>query len=65
MTNPLSENSIPLEEDAISIKKCLVGLNQKYIERTRERAEQKFQNSPLKKLGLFLAKIMKTYPFAH
>ena len=39
------------EKDAISLKKCLVGLSQAYTMALREYSEKRYQSTPLKKIG--------------
>lgn len=52
------------DDDTISVKKCLVNLSQAYTTCLMVFAEKKFQASALKKLSLFLAKVIASYPFA-
>ncbi|CDW86819.1 UNKNOWN [Stylonychia lemnae] len=58
-------DTLPKEDDAISIKKCLNSIVQASIMSLKTFSEKKYAQSSLKKLGLFLSKIMKLYPFAH
>ena len=60
----LFEGSIPDEDDAISVKKCLNGIGQAYTDKLKDFAESKYQSTPLKKLGIYLTKLMTLYPFA-
>lgn len=60
-----SEDQIPHEDDAISIKKCLSKIVQAYSMSLKIFAEKKYNSSTLKKLGIFLSKLMSLYPFAH
>jgi hypothetical protein len=54
----------PSEDDAISVKKCLTGIIQEQTQRLRGFSEKKYQNSVLKKLAVFLTKVINLYPFA-
>jgi hypothetical protein len=61
----LSEEALPDSDDAISIKKCVVSISQAHNTSLKAFADKKFQTSSLKKLSVFLSKVMSTYPFAH
>jgi hypothetical protein len=50
------------DEDAISIKKCVVEISQASTLALKEFAEKKYQSSPLKRIAQLLAKLCELYP---
>jgi len=59
-----SEGALPDEDDAISVKKCLIAICNEQSKKLREFAEHKFNTSAFSKLGVFLTKTMSLYPFS-
>ena len=60
----LTEEAIPDEDDAISIKKCINGLMEANTMKIKDCSEKKYEVSALKKISVFLQKVMSLYPFS-
>ena len=57
--------STPNEDDAISVKKCISKIVKAYQISIKIFSEKKYNASTIKKLGLFVSKVMSLYPFAN
>jgi hypothetical protein len=60
----LAEEALPDEDDAISIKKCITSIMDAYNMKLKLNSEKRYESSSLKKIGIFLPKVMNLYPFA-
>ena len=60
----LSEESLPDEDDAISIKKCITSIMEAFTTKLKLNSEKRYEASALKKIGIFLPKVMGLYPFS-
>jgi len=49
-------------EDAISIKKCMSGLVERYKDQIEEQADKIYENTIIRKLPTYLKKITQSYP---
>lgn len=54
--------SKPIEEDAISVRKCVKELANAYALAIKERSDLKYNNSPLKRIAQLFAKLTEVYP---
>lgn len=52
----------PNENDAISVKKCLMEISQVQSVAIREQSDKKYIVTPLKRIAKLLAKLMELYP---
>ena len=50
------------EDDAVSLKKCLVEISQAYTLALRDHSEKKYQSTQLKKIAQLLGKLSELYP---
>ena len=64
LPNYKSQTVTPTDDDSISLKKCIQGLNLNYTEDLHNFINQKFHSTPLKSIGSFLTKLMRTYPLS-
>lgn len=60
----LAEGARPDEDDAISIKKCIISIMEAHSLKIKDHAESRYTHSSLKKIGVFLPKVMGLYPFS-
>lgn len=60
----LTEEAVPDEDDAISLKKCINGIMESFNNLVKQSSEKRYEVSPFKKIGIFLPKIMSLYPFS-